>query len=146
MHILLDIRKGTVGNVNTFVDDILNLSYATASSSTLNIAFVTSDTDIAVCLQWKQPHFPVFLGLTNKGSVKEAVKFIRANNLLGLFVDGDLVLRVPKLVDAVKESGSMIVADVLDRVDAGFEGVDGVANKKTFNCLTTFTAPCSNLI
>ncbi|TIA91139.1 hypothetical protein E3P99_01207 [Wallemia hederae] len=142
-HILLDVSRGTASNanINAYIDDILNISYATASSTTRNIAFVTPDTDIAVCLQWKQPHFPVFLSLTSEGSVKEAVKFIKSNNLLGLFVNAQLVQRVPKLVDAVKESGSMVVADVGQGVRVSIDGVDGVASTSDFNCLTTFTAP-----
>ncbi|TIB70083.1 hypothetical protein E3P77_00133 [Wallemia ichthyophaga] len=139
-HILLDIRNETAGNTNKLVDDILNHSYRTASSSTRHIAFVTADTEIAVCLQWKQPHFPVFLGLGCNGSVKEAVKLIRANNLLGMFVDGRLLSKVPKLVDAVRETGSMVVADEADGAgeSVAVDGVDGVARRKTFNCMTTF--------
>ena len=145
---MLDVSRGTASNVNinAYIDDILNISYATASSTTRNVAFVTADTDIAVCLQWKQPHFPVFLSLTSEGSVKEAVKFIKSNNLLGLFVNAQLVQRVPKLVDAVKESGSMVVADVGQGARVSIDGVDGVASTSDFNCLTTFTAPTSNLI
>lgn len=103
------------------------------------MAFVTSDTDVAVCLQWKQPHFPVFVKLTSQGSVKESVDFIKSNNLLGLFVDHDLLMRVPKLVDAVKEAGSMIIADNND-TKTQLVGVDGIANDSHFYCYTSYTS------
>lgn len=68
------------------------------------------------------------------------MKLIRANNLLGMFVDGRLLSKVPKLVDAVRETGSMVVADEADGAgeSVAVDGVDGVARRKTFNCMTTF--------
>ena len=138
-HVLLDVKRGDVGDINSYIDDILKFTYATASSSTRNMAFVTSDTDVAVCLQWKQPHFPVFVKLTSQGSVKESVDFIKSNNLLGLFVDHDLLMRVPKLVDAVKEAGSMIIADNND-AKTQLVGVDGIANDSHFYCYTSHTS------
>ncbi|TIC72494.1 hypothetical protein E3Q00_03942 [Wallemia mellicola] len=109
-HVLLDVKRGDVGDINSYIDDILKFTYATASSSTRNMAFVTSDTDVAVCLQWKQPHFPVFVKLTSQGSVKESVDFIKSNNLLGLFVDHDLLMRITMILKLNYELEHKLIA------------------------------------
>jgi len=76
-------------------------------------------------LNWKQPNYPVFLGtICGKGSknlvcstaagsgqgemcvtsVGAAVDFAKANNLLGLLVDSDLLVQVPSLTDGIRSS------------------------------------------
>ncbi|KAJ7781570.1 cyclin-dependent protein kinase inhibitor [Mycena metata] len=60
-----------------------------------------------------QPNYPVFFAsqcgkkqrLTSVGA---AVEFARANNLLGIFVDADLLMQVPSLIDGIRNAGLLI--------------------------------------
>ncbi|KAF9534972.1 cyclin-dependent protein kinase inhibitor [Crepidotus variabilis] len=87
------------------------------------ITFLSFSPDICSALNWKQPNYPVFLGTicgkdseihlshTSLGSgrgdervlsVGAAVEFAKANNLLGLFVNSELLVQVPSLIEGIR--------------------------------------------
>lgn len=126
-------------NINEYVDDILSLTYDTTSSSPRNIAFVTDCMELATCVQWKQPHFPVFLKLSKDKSVNDSIGFIKSNNLLGLFIDHYLLQRVPDLIQAIKEAGVMVIAYSNNQLQLNkpiLNGVDGLLDYDQFYCYT----------
>ncbi|GLB33490.1 putative cyclin-dependent protein kinase inhibitor [Lyophyllum shimeji] len=122
-------------DLNDFVDSVLrNIYHASASSDAprapRKIAFASCSPDVCSMLNWKQPNYPVFfvtpcgknstytpsataLGaeegndprLSNIGA---AVEFARINNLLGVFVDADLLVQVPSLIHGIRNAGLIV--------------------------------------
>ncbi|KAJ7507446.1 hypothetical protein B0H11DRAFT_1967103, partial [Mycena galericulata] len=120
--------------LNSFVDSILRTIYNTSGSlggplARRRIVFTSFSPDVCSAVNWKQPNYPVFfasqcgkkqayahrLSFTGEGdedgrttSVGAAVEFARANNLLGIFVDADLLMQVPSLIDGIRNAGLLI--------------------------------------
>ncbi|KAJ1758845.1 phosphate system positive regulatory protein pho81 [Coemansia sp. RSA 1591] len=106
------------------------------SSEQRNTIFCSYSPTICVALNWKQPNYAVFLltsgreptapsadaddvrsadapsfGLpTSHLSLKEAVRFACANNLLGIMCSSSLLTRVPALIGNVKDNGLLLVS------------------------------------
>lgn len=101
------------------------------------VAFLSFAPDVCAAVNWKQPNYPVFfasecgggtgtgdsrgfVGSTSKTargsagddlrtcSIGAAVQFAKSNNLLGIFIDADLLIRVPSTVDGIR-SAELIV-------------------------------------
>jgi CDK inhibitor PHO81 len=125
-----------------------------------SLFFSSCNATICTAMNWKQPNYPVFLAshvglssptsadvasrhtsphglaLTRRSeecsSIKEAVKFSRINNLLGMIIDADIALHAPALITTIKESGLVLIthgsANVLrQNVDTqAAHGADGI--------------------
>jgi len=126
------LEHGHVHNLNTFVDVVLRTVYHHTSPGQprRRIVFGSFNPDICAALNWKQPNYPVFLasecgmrsrfppGPTALGpedvndrrlsSISTAVDWAKTNNLLGVFLDADLLTKVPSLIQGVKDLGLLI--------------------------------------
>ncbi|KAG8927295.1 ubiquitin-protein ligase peroxin 12 [Tulasnella sp. 417] len=102
------------------------------SSVKRKMVFASFEPTVCVAVNWKQPNFAVFFasncglesstGLDNAntpnrsaadprcGSLDAAITFAKANNLLGVMIAASLLVRVPSLVAAVKDSGVLVAA------------------------------------
>jgi CDK inhibitor PHO81 len=125
------LRLHDILEVNEFVDSVLSTVYETIqshASSTDHRRIVFSSFNPVVCttLNWKQPNFSVFFasycGLSRSNSegrmvaanrveedrrctsIREAVKFAKANNLLGVMLDATILVR-PSLQISTSKSG-----------------------------------------
>jgi len=121
-------------NLNLFVDSILRTILNVSESSEVparrrKIAFLSFSPDVCSALNWKQPNYPVFFGtkcgkdklsLPNptafgsgqddkrSSSVGCAVEFAKANNLLGVFVERELLTQVPSLIDGIRSAELLV--------------------------------------
>ncbi|KAJ7591395.1 cyclin-dependent protein kinase inhibitor [Mycena floridula] len=110
---------------NVFVDAVLRTIYQTFMAhdvrfSRRGIVFTSFAPDICSALNWKQPNYPVFfashcgIGRANDeadrrlASLGAAVEFARTNNLLGIFVDAELLLQVPSLINGIRNAGLLV--------------------------------------
>lgn len=121
-----DVRRLRLHNileVNEFVDCILSTVYETIQSGQMEhrrIVFSSFNPVVCTALNWKQPNFSVFFasycGLSRSNpegrmvaanrveddrrctSIREAVKFAKANNLLGVMLDATILVRLPSLI------------------------------------------------
>ncbi|KAI8332949.1 hypothetical protein EDC96DRAFT_526232 [Choanephora cucurbitarum] len=124
---------------NTFVDRVLQSIYdhvRSLSPDTASRSLFFSSYNPAICMvvNWKQPNYAVFFS-THCGinmyrgakrrnrdqkmiykhddvrcsSLKEAVKFARQNNLLGVICGAQTLVQVPSLIKTAKESGLILV-------------------------------------
>ncbi|KAG5644565.1 hypothetical protein DXG03_008139 [Asterophora parasitica] len=157
-------RRVSLGHrmdLNDFVDSVLRNIYHTPASfdapyAHRKIAFASFSPDVCSVLNWKQPNYPVFfvsrcgknisytpsptaLGAEEENdprlsSIGAAVEFARINNLLGVFVDGDLLAQVPSLIHGIRNAGLIVgthrVSENLDGLmtlsDIGGTPVDAV--------------------
>ncbi|KAJ7047678.1 cyclin-dependent protein kinase inhibitor [Mycena alexandri] len=119
--------------LNNFVDSVLRTIYNTSGSvqgplARRRIVFTSFSPDVCSAINWKQPNYPVFFASQcgkkqsrpnwpafigededwRTTSVGAAVEFARANNLLGIFVDADLLMQVPSLIDGIRNAGLLI--------------------------------------
>ncbi|KAI9255498.1 hypothetical protein BY458DRAFT_520184 [Sporodiniella umbellata] len=123
---------------NKFVDTTLECIYSHVRSLPLNtdsrsLFFSSYNPAICMVVNWKQPNYAVFFGTycglnVNRGmkrrnsgdeikrpqdvrcsSLKEAVKFAKQNNLLGVICGAQTLVQVPSLIKTVKESGLLIL-------------------------------------
>ncbi|GAA5878688.1 hypothetical protein JCM1840_000200 [Sporobolomyces johnsonii] len=111
-----------------------SLPSSSVSSSPEHRRIVLSSFNPVVCtaLNWKQPNFSVFFasycGLSRSSSeelgkmvpanrveedrrctsIREAVKFAKANNLLGVMLDATMLIQVPSLIQSAREHGLLI--------------------------------------
>jgi len=98
------------------------------------IIFTSSSPDACAAVNWKQPNYPVLFSsscgevrakppsttaaIGNEAissdlrltSISAAVEFSKNNNLLGVFLDTYLLVKVPSLVRAVRDAGLLIAA------------------------------------
>lgn len=131
---LSDSRRLRLGNkleVNHFVDCVLSTIYESIQNSQdkRHRRIVLSSFNPVVCtaLNWKQPNFSVFFasycGLSRSGpegkmvpanrveddrrctSIREAVKFAKANNLLGVMLDATILVSVRTCLDLLRLIG-----------------------------------------
>ncbi|KAF9452150.1 cyclin-dependent protein kinase inhibitor [Macrolepiota fuliginosa MF-IS2] len=131
-------------DLNAAVDAVLRDIFDNPTiSNRSRVIFNSFCPSVCAALNWKQPNYPVFFssrcGKNNQhlptssyqmvdeenddrlGSVGAAVEFAKDNNLLGVFVDAELLVQVPSLVEAMRNSGLIV-------------GVHG--NPATFTSLT----------
>ncbi|KAJ6539036.1 cyclin-dependent protein kinase inhibitor [Mycena capillaripes] len=117
--------------LNSFVDSVLRTIYHTSGSvhGRRRIVFTSFSPDVCSAINWKQPNYPVFFASQcgkkqaqpnhfsfagedaedwRTTSVGAVVEFARANNLLGIFVDADLLMQVPSLIDGIRNAGLLI--------------------------------------
>ncbi|KAK9333872.1 hypothetical protein V1520DRAFT_72080 [Lipomyces starkeyi] len=128
-------------------------SSASASSTNRNRSLIFSSHHPTVCtvLNWKQPNYPVFfcVNLTEMAdelrftsahdlpvqgvedrrcsSLREATTFASNNNLMGLICAARLLNIVPALIESIRVSGLVLVAQnsKFDRYTGG-PGIDGI--------------------
>ncbi|KAL7416653.1 hypothetical protein BDY24DRAFT_358213 [Mrakia frigida] len=122
------------GKATTTTSSHLQPSSTPTASSGRNrkIVFSCFDPNVSSFINFKQPNYAVFFAsycglsryrggegvLVEAGvdeeddkrcmSVREAVKFAKANNLLGVMLDATLIAQVPHLIYSVKESGLIL--------------------------------------
>ncbi|ESK93719.1 cyclin-dependent protein kinase inhibitor [Moniliophthora roreri MCA 2997] len=124
-------------DLNQVVDSVLRTMYQTSVSlggqnlARRRIVFTSFSPDVCAALNWKQPNYPVFLtahcGKNHKGvptrsiafdsgdpldvrlsSLGAAVEFARMNNLLGVFVDANLLIQVPSMIHGIRNAGLLV--------------------------------------
>ncbi|OAD01793.1 hypothetical protein MUCCIDRAFT_144012, partial [Mucor lusitanicus CBS 277.49] len=113
---------------NTFVDTILQCIYdhvRSLSPDTASRSLFFSSYNPAICMvvNWKQPNCK-WMGFEDNASqstivyknddvrcssLKEAVKFAKQNNLLGVICGAQTIVQVPSLIKTAKESGLILV-------------------------------------
>ncbi|KAL1714800.1 hypothetical protein EV715DRAFT_256927 [Schizophyllum commune] len=139
------LRQSAYADVNGFVDAVLRDIYDTTAlidprTVRRRLMFSSSSPEVSAALNWKQPNYPVFfsthpppsgtstLDERQSLSIGEAVDFARSNNLLGIFADGNMLARVPSLLEAVRDAGLLLGVhggggdNVASLVDAYTEG------------------------
>ena len=114
------LRLHDILEVNQFVDCVLTTVYETIQKAGVDdhhrrIVFSSFNPVVCTALNWKQPNFSVFFasycGLSRSSpegrmvpanrieddrrctSIREAVKFAKANNLLGVMLDATILVR-----------------------------------------------------
>ncbi|KAH9999500.1 hypothetical protein BJV77DRAFT_977559 [Russula vinacea] len=125
--------------LNSFIDSILRTVYHASPpppdphGARRQIIFTSSSPDACAAVNWKQPNYPVLFASscgevganppsttatirneatldTRLTSISAAVEFSKNNNLLGVFLDTYLLVKVPSLVRAVRDAGLLIAA------------------------------------
>ena len=102
--------------INTWVDTILKVVYNNMQGR--NIIFSSFNPDVCLLLSYKQPSIPI-LFLTEAGthdmsdirctSLQEAIRFASRWNLLGIVSAVEPLVRCPRLIRVVKETGLVCV-------------------------------------
>ncbi|SCV69297.1 BQ2448_2317 [Microbotryum intermedium] len=131
--------------VNQFVDCVLSTVYEAIQNGDekhhRRIVFSSFNPLVCTALNWKQPNFSVFFasycGISRSNSsgqlvpanrveddrrctsIREAVKFAKTNNLLGVMLDATILLKVPSVIQSVKEHGLLVTTFGTD-VPAGW--------------------------
>ncbi|KAF9263664.1 hypothetical protein L218DRAFT_959194 [Marasmius fiardii PR-910] len=123
-------------DLNRVVDSVLKTIYQTSVSLSgsapvrRRIVFTSFSPDVCAAINWKQPNYPVFLTshcgkMSNSfskhiafdggdpsdlrlASLGAAVEFSRMNNLLGVFVDANLLLQVPSMIHGIRNAGLLV--------------------------------------
>ncbi|KAJ3196624.1 phosphate system positive regulatory protein pho81 [Irineochytrium annulatum] len=124
-----------VSDVNLVVDTVLKTVYDHAANR--SIIFSSLNPSVCTSLSWKQPNYGVFfktycgygvdhetqaaLGQTGLkpldkrlNSIKEAVRFAKKNNFLGVICEATPLIKVPMLVNTIKESGLILATFGVD--------------------------------
>ncbi|KAH8118535.1 cyclin-dependent protein kinase inhibitor [Phellopilus nigrolimitatus] len=125
------LEHGHMLDLNSFVDSVLKAVYHSSPlQPRRRIVFGSFSPDICAALNWKQPNYPVFLasecGMRSScppsptalrpedvddrrlSSISAAVDWAKTNNLLGVFLDADLLTKVPALIQGVKDMGLLL--------------------------------------
>lgn len=83
--------------------------------------------------QTRSPHgMPIHDSDQKCASLKEAVKFSKLNNLLGLVIDAEVAVHAPALITTIKQSGLVLITHGTQNEDAEnvetqtIHGVDGI--------------------
>ncbi|KAJ3164895.1 phosphate system positive regulatory protein pho81 [Geranomyces variabilis] len=117
-------------DVNTTVDAVLKTVYDQASNR--SIIFMSFNPAVCTAVNWKQPNYGVFFG-TRAGfdhqqeerqrgggaerqverdsrcaSIKGAIRFAKASNLLGVVCEAAPLVQAPILIKTIKESGLLL--------------------------------------
>ncbi|KAF8897214.1 hypothetical protein BD779DRAFT_1489617 [Infundibulicybe gibba] len=105
-------------NLNVFADSVLRTIYHTAVPHDLpldrrRIVFTSFSPDISALLNWKQPNYENDERISSVGA---AVEFAKTNNLLGIFINADLLVgvlftldtQVPSLIDGIRSAGLLV--------------------------------------
>lgn len=153
-------------NLNAYVDSILRTIYGVSAVIGLpdarrKVAFLSFAPDVCAAVNWKQPNYPVFFASRCGGgpttpdttsktalgsagddqrtrSIGAAVEFAKSNNLLGIFIDAELLIRVPSVVDGIRSAelivgvlGSPETVSQLASADGEAPAVDAYFDKGT---------------
>jgi glycerophosphodiester phosphodiesterase len=104
-----------VVELNSFCDMVLAKVYELAGDR--HIVFSSSNPDICLCLNFKQPSMPIMF-VTDSGtekvsnirasSLQEAIRFASRWNLLGIVSAAEPFVNSPRLVRVVKETGLVL--------------------------------------
>ncbi|CAO3657249.1 unnamed protein product [Mucor hiemalis] len=133
--------------LQSIYDHVRSLSPDTASRS---LFFSSYNPAICMVVNWKQPNYAVFFGTycglnVHRGSkrkslggdetivyknddvrcssLKEAVKFSKQNNLLGVICCAQTLVQVPSLIKTAKESGLILVTAGKANSDAKYRNI-----------------------
>ncbi|KAI0303064.1 hypothetical protein BC826DRAFT_1089488 [Russula brevipes] len=151
--------------LNSFIDSILRTVYHASAPPPdghgvrRQIIFTSSSPDACAAVNWKQPNYPVLFAsscgevgakppsttatIRNEviqdlrlASISAAVEFSKNNNLLGVFLDTYLLVKVPSLVRAVRDAGLLIAAygtaENLANLVSSTQSIDGGAVDAVF--------------
>ncbi|GAA5826059.1 hypothetical protein JCM5353_004197 [Sporobolomyces roseus] len=125
-----------VDSVLSTVYKSIQSSSSSSTSQPEHRRIVLSSFNPVVCtaLNWKQPNFSVFFasycGMSRSSSeelgkmvpanrveedrrctsIREAVKFAKNNNLLGVMLDATMLVQVPSLIQSAREHGLLLVS------------------------------------
>ena len=101
--------------LNSFCDTVLAKVYELAGDR--HIVFSSSNPDMCLCLNFKQPSMPIMF-ITDSGtervsdirasSLQEAIRFSSRWNLLGIVSAAEPFVNSPRLVRVVRESGLVL--------------------------------------
>ncbi|KAJ8324440.1 phosphate system positive regulatory protein pho81 [Batrachochytrium dendrobatidis] len=120
-HQYTKLNLSDLPDINTYTDIILQTVYNT-SNLPRSIIFSSFNPSVCTAISWKQPNYGVFFG-THCGfsgveeeagedkrctSIKEAIKFAKASNSLGLICQATPFIQMPVLINTVKESGLIL--------------------------------------
>ncbi|KAK9467889.1 hypothetical protein V1512DRAFT_260300 [Lipomyces arxii] len=123
---------------------------------TRSVVFSSEHPNVCTVLNWKQPNYPVFFsvgmkpavypaepresGVNDSGvvedrrcmSLREASSFSSSNNLMGLICSSHLLDIVPALIESIRVSGLVLVAQNTSEhaYAGGRPGIDGVRDEK----------------
>lgn len=153
-------------DLNAGVDAVLRDIFDNSSIfNRSRVIFNSFCPNICAALNWKQPNYPVFFssrcGKNNVHlptcsyqlvdedhddrlqSVGAAVEFAKDNNLLGVFVDAELLRQVPSLVDAMRTSGLIVgvhgspttLGSFTRGADSDFDPIDAFISQTAIFCL-----------
>ncbi|XXQ38780.1 GP-PDE domain-containing protein [Plasmodiophora brassicae] len=114
-----DITQAEIGikyaSRNDYVDAVLKTVFDHAGSR--RIIFSSFDPDICTITCLKQPSYPVFF-LTEAGaspcwdprgqSIREAIRFAKRQNLVGIVSYADPLLKAPKIITTIKATGLVL--------------------------------------
>ncbi|KAI9484016.1 MAG: Glycerophosphoryl diester phosphodiesterase family-domain-containing protein [Benjaminiella poitrasii] len=102
--------------LNIYVDTILECVYNHVEEDR-HVIFSSFHPEICLALSMKQPNYPVFF-LTDAGtlavadvrcnSLKEAVRFAKQANLLGIVAASEPILTNPRMVRVIQETGLLL--------------------------------------
>ncbi|KAK2466431.1 hypothetical protein APHAL10511_002073 [Amanita phalloides] len=114
-------------DLNIFVDCILGTIYQVSAPFEVlirkrRVVFTSFSSDVCAFLNWKQPNYPVFYasscgqhaesaggdGDDRTASLGVAIEFASSNNLLGVFVEASLLVRVPSLIHGIRNAGLLV--------------------------------------
>ncbi|KAG8931748.1 ubiquitin-protein ligase peroxin 12 [Tulasnella sp. 418] len=119
--------------LNVYTDQVLQTIYNSRSKSSnqrtndgrRKIVFSSYEPNVCIAINWKQPNYAVFFisncGLPSErvdpgstetdkrcSSVAAAVDFAKCNNILGILINAALLVQVPSLAFALKDSGLLL--------------------------------------
>ncbi|CAA7260261.1 unnamed protein product [Cyclocybe aegerita] len=101
-------------DLNNFVDSVLQTIFDVSDLLDTpvirrKIIFTSFSPDVCLALNWKQPNSSGSGKDDKRGSsVGAAVDFAKANNLLGIFVNSELLLQVPSLVHGIRSAELLV--------------------------------------
>lgn len=156
-------------DINGYIDAVLQVVYdhinitMSARTSRRNVIFASFNPDVCHALNLKQPNFAVFYechcGYDVAGdvdrpavgsgqqryaeSIKEAVRFAKNCNLLGIICAALPLVRVPFLIKAIKESGLLVATFGKENGQAANvelqsrNGVDGIVMDGVYRVLNS---------
>ena len=140
-------------DINSFVDTVLRKVYDTPNQR--SIIFSSFNPCVCTAINWKQPNYGVFFA-TRCGfgtdleeqvdkrctSIKEAIKFAKSSNFLGMICEATPLIQMPVLVNTIKESGLILATfgsmnDSLTNLKAqqGYD-IDALISGKVFRYTT----------
>ncbi|KAL7751046.1 phosphate system positive regulatory protein pho81 [Sorochytrium milnesiophthora] len=139
-------------DINTAVDLILKTVYdhvqLLPGKQQRSLVFSSFNPNVCTAVNWKQPNYAVFFNthagytpqspglaatLTGRNpqvpkrdgrcrSIKEAIRFAKTNNLLGLLCEAAPLIQAPELIHTVKESG--LVLTTFGKLNEDWASVD----------------------
>ncbi|KAI8921753.1 hypothetical protein BC831DRAFT_475818 [Entophlyctis helioformis] len=119
-HLRATLGLSDLAPINAFVDTVLAAVYN--STAQRSIIFSSFNPSVCTAINWKQPNFGVFFATWagfGQGpaqsdddmrctSIKEAIKFAKASNFLGLICEATPLVQMPVLINTIKESGLIL--------------------------------------